>query len=67
MPEPVQDDILDVPGACELLKIKERTLRSWIKTHSIPYAKIGGLLRFRRSALMAWVAERETRKGSGDP
>ena len=52
-------EVLDVKGACELLLIKDRTLRKWVKERGLPHSRIGGVLRFRRSSLVEWVASFE--------
>lgn len=53
-------ELLTMEQAAELLSIEVRTLRRWVKEKDdIPFAKIGRLIRFRRSALLGWVAERE--------
>jgi excisionase family DNA binding protein len=52
-------EVLSVPEAAAFLGIRERTLRRWIVERGMPHAKVGGLLRFRKSALLEWLAEQE--------
>ena len=62
--------------AAEYLGIKESTVNNWrcLGTFKVPYAKVGGLIRYRREDLDKWVAENlvqsgiapiATRKGGG--
>lgn len=55
-----QDEVLSLGEAAVFLGIKERTLRRWIAERGVPHAKIGGLLRFRRLALLEWIRQHET-------
>lgn len=55
--------LLDVPEVCELLKIKRSHLYSLTSRQVIPHVKIHGLLRFRLSAILEWIAEQEVRIG----
>jgi|AP3Bu8745761321_1050154.scaffolds.fasta_scaffold154293_1 excisionase family DNA binding protein len=54
-----EEELLTVPEAARLLGISDRTLLRWLVEKDIPHAKLGRLVRFRRSALLAWVAEQE--------
>jgi excisionase family DNA binding protein len=45
--------------AGDVLAIKTDTLYKWTAEGKIPFLKIGGALRFRPSALQAWIQERE--------
>jgi len=58
-PDTTDPEVLDVQGTMDFFQISERTLRRWIKEYGLPHAKLGGLLRFRRAALLEWLAERE--------
>ena len=59
------DDLLDEQEAAELLRVKPGTLSVWRSTgrYRLPFIKIGRLVRYRRSALIAW-AENRTRDGA---
>lgn len=63
-----EKEVLNVREAAALLGISERTLRRLIGENRVPFARIGGSLRLRRAALMAWLAqeERRNRARSGD-
>jgi excisionase family DNA binding protein len=41
------------------LEVKESTVRSWVFKKEIPYVKIGRLVRFRKSAILDWLSEKE--------
>jgi len=45
--------------AAEVLGIKPDTLYRWTAERKIPFLKIEGAIRFRPSALQAWIQERE--------
>ncbi len=58
------DRLLTVEEVCELLKVS-KTYIYWL-THrqKIPYIKMQGHLRFRRSAIDNWLMAQEVRSGS---
>jgi excisionase family DNA binding protein len=45
--------------ALRFLKVSVRTLRRWVAEKRVPHAKTGVLARFRRQALLDWLAEEE--------
>ena len=45
--------------AADLLGISLPTVYTWVARRKIPYVKVGSALRFRPSALEAWLKERE--------
>jgi predicted DNA-binding transcriptional regulator AlpA len=70
---PGADNLLDEQEAANFLSINVRTLQAWRSTRppkngSPPFAKIGRLVRYRRSDLLAWVEKQErwTTKGASD-
>jgi excisionase family DNA binding protein len=50
------DDVLDVPGVMKLLGMGRRAVYEGCARGVIPHRRIGKLLRFSRSALLAWLA-----------
>jgi excisionase family DNA binding protein len=48
--------LITVPEAASLLRLKPSTVRSWILTRRIPYAKLGRLVRIRRADVEALIA-----------
>ena len=57
---PQTREILDKPGASDLLQIHPRTLDDWMRKKIVPYAKLpSGTVRFRRSQLMEFIARYE--------
>ena len=58
------DRLLTIKEVCELLKVS-KTYIYWL-THrqKIPYIKMQGHLRFRRSAIDNWLREQDVRSGS---
>lgn len=54
------NDLLSVEQAAEFIGITSHTLDVWrcTKRHSIPYLKVGRLVKYRRSDLEAWLTSR---------
>jgi len=52
------DQLLDIIEAAALLKVKVGTLYSWVSKGTVPFRKVGSLVRFHRGELMAWTVER---------
>lgn len=60
MPEDNQTrEVMDLGQAAAFLGIGERTLRRWLDERGVPYARVGRLLRFRRTALLEWLKAQE--------
>jgi excisionase family DNA binding protein len=47
----------DVDDVARYLKIKEATVRAYVLNDSIPFHKVGRLVRFRRSEIDVWVEQ----------
>ena len=45
---------LTLKEVAELLKVKPRTVYSWVSDNRIPFERKGSLLRFRLDAVLAW-------------
>jgi excisionase family DNA binding protein len=60
-------EVMNLREAAQFLGVGERTLRRWMPEKGIPYARVGNLLRFRRSALLEWLAgeEQKTKEAEG--
>lgn len=52
-------DILTLAEAAELLRFSKSTVRAWAKSGKIASSRISGRLRFRRQALMDWMASQQ--------
>ena len=61
-PQVVSDDnpLLDTKEAAKLLNVSPGTLEVWrsTKRYALPYSKIGGAVRYRRSAVQEFIAAR---------
>ena len=58
------DELLTVQELCELLKVSKSYIY-WLKhQRKIPFIKMSGHLRFRRSAIDNWLRAQEVRSGS---
>lgn len=57
------EELLDPEAAARVLGIKTITVYRWVGEQKIPYLKVGSALRFRPSALEAWLKEREHKIG----
>jgi excisionase family DNA binding protein len=53
------EELLDPEAAAKILGIKTITVYKWVTERKIPFLKVGGALRFRPSALDAWLKDRE--------
>lgn len=51
------DRLLNIDEAAALLGAKKGTLYSWVSRGSIPFRKVGSLVRFHRGDLMRWTVE----------
>jgi excisionase family DNA binding protein len=45
---------LTLKEVAELLKVRPRTVYSWVSDNRIPFERKGSLLRFRLDAVVAW-------------
>jgi excisionase family DNA binding protein len=56
----MDDRLLSVEEAAELLQVSAYIVRQWARERKIPALRLGGRYwRFRRSSLDAWIAEQE--------
>jgi excisionase family DNA binding protein len=53
-------DLFDTDQAAGYLGLNPHTLEVWrcTKAHDLPYIKVGRLVRYRKSALHAWLSSR---------
>lgn len=56
-----EDKLLTVQEMCSLLKVPKTYIYSLTHSKKIPHMKLGGLLRFRKSAIDEWLRSREVR------
>lgn len=57
----MDSDLLTVPEAAALLRVKPSTVRAWTGQRRIPFVKVGRLVRIRRSDAEAYIASRIVR------
>ncbi len=59
-------DLLDDHAAAALLDVSPGTLSAWRSTgrYALPFLKIGRKVRYRRSALEAWMQDRTRESGA---
>ena len=50
-----ENDLLTVPEAAALLRLKPSTIRAWTGQRRIPFVKVGRLVRIRRSDLESLI------------
>ena len=48
-------EIMSIPQAAEYLGMAEGTLRDWIRMRRVPFCKINGTIRFRKSKFDRWI------------
>jgi excisionase family DNA binding protein len=53
------EELLDPEAAAKVLGIKTITVYKWVSERKLPFVKVGAALRFRPSALDAWLKDRE--------
>lgn len=56
MPTANSTELLTLPEAAGMLRLKVSTLRAWLLRRRIPYVKVGRLVRFRRSDIEEVIA-----------
>jgi predicted DNA-binding transcriptional regulator AlpA len=63
LPAHTYPKLLDPPAAAEFLSISKITLAGWrcSKRYSLPYIKIGRLVRYRQSDLVAFLESHHVR------
>jgi excisionase family DNA binding protein len=49
------DDVLDVAGATQLLRIGRNTVYELVARNAIPHRRLGKQIRFSRAAIMRWL------------
>lgn len=54
-------DVMTVPEAARFLRVGASTLRAWANQGRLPSVRMGRHLRFRRAALLEWLAAQEKR------
>ena len=52
-------EIMSIPQAAEYLGQSKDTLRDWVRLRKIPYCKINGTIKFRKSRLERWIDQHE--------
>jgi len=52
-------EILSLSAAAEYLGQSEYTLREWVRLRKIPFSKVNGAIKFRRSKLERWIDRNE--------
>ena len=59
-PNPTKDEIFGNTGAAEYIGVTPRTLEVWrcTKRYQIPFIKVGRLVKYRKSALDAFLESR---------
>ncbi len=53
-------DVMDKEQCAKYLGVGTTTVERWRDTEGLPYIKIGAIARYRRAAIDAWLAARET-------
>jgi excisionase family DNA binding protein len=51
----VADDVLDVAGATQLLRIGRNMVYELVARNAIPHRRLGKQIRFSRAAIMRWL------------
>jgi excisionase family DNA binding protein len=51
------NELLSVKQVAEYLQLKRDTIYAWARQGKIPVIRVGGILRFRRKDIEAWLTE----------
>lgn len=51
----LDDDVLDVKGACSLLRMGKNAIYDACGRGEMPHRRIGNRIRFSRTALLKWL------------
>ena len=64
----IEPELVSVKTLSKIMEVSQKTIWDWLyknrKTPSmdpLPYHKLGGLVRFKRAEVMAWVERRKVR------
>lgn len=52
--------LLTIDEVASWLQVKPRTIYQWVHEGYIPVIKLGALVRFEQSSILAWLKKRET-------
>ncbi len=55
MESQIRDNYINIDEAADYLGVKPATIRTWIKSRSLPAHRVGKLWKFKRSEIDAWV------------
>ncbi len=57
--ESLIENLVTVEELAEALGLAPQTIRNWVALRQIPYLRIGGKTRFRRTSIEAWLEQKE--------
>ncbi len=57
------DRFLNVEELAQFLNVKRSTVYDWVHKSSIPHYKLGKLVRFRESEIVAWLKTKKQKTG----
>ena len=55
----ILENLIGAEEVSQALDVELDTIYAWVNRRKIPFVKVGGALRFRPSALEAWLKDRE--------
>ena len=61
-----KDDVMTTEEVAALLRVKPVTVQRWTAGRGLPAAKVGTTTRYRKAAVLEWLAQYEQRKGQGN-
>ena len=56
--------LLDIAQLSEMLNIKKKTIYDWTHKGTIPYIKLGGLIRFDPKEIEQWIKSKKVKRKS---
>ena len=61
-----KDDVMTTEEVAALLRVNPITVQRWTTKRGLPAAKVGTTTRYRKAAVLEWLAEHEQRQGQGN-
>ncbi len=52
-------EVMNIPQAAEYLGQTELTLRDWVRKRKVPFYKVNGSIKFRKTKLDKWIDRNE--------
>lgn len=61
----MEEELMDVKEVAKYLKLDEQTIYRKVDAKTIPFIKVGGVIRFRKESIEKWLNKTTVDKGGG--